>query len=150
MKKILFLLLVVMLSFRAVGQHFPENCTEQEKISISSGLLEQIMESSAVDFVICKQTGGEQKPYIARVYCQDWPTMYGYNKVMMLHQISYPFSNIQVELLKLYSTGISDAYLLELKNVISQFLFEKARNRADEIWTEKNYNQETIQQWLSE
>jgi len=68
----------------------------------------------------------------------------------MLHQISYPFSNIQVELLKLYSTGISDVYLLELKNVISQFLFEKARNRADEIWTEKNYNQETVQQWLSE
>jgi len=68
----------------------------------------------------------------------------------MLHQISYPFSNIQVELLKLYSTGISDAYLLELKNVISQFLFEKARNRADEIWTEKNYNQETVQQWLNE
>jgi len=68
----------------------------------------------------------------------------------MLHQISYPFSNIQVELLKLYSTGISDTYLLELKNVISQFLFEKARNRADEIWVEKNYNQETVQQWLSE
>ena len=68
----------------------------------------------------------------------------------MLHQISYPFSNIQVELLNLYSTGISDAYLSELKNVISQFLFEKARNRADEIWTEKNYNQETVQQWLSE
>lgn len=68
----------------------------------------------------------------------------------MLHQISYPFSNIQVELLKLYSTGISDAHLLELKNVISQFLFEKARNRADEIWAEKNYNQETVQQLLSE
>ena len=53
----------------------------------------------------------------------------------MLHQISYPFSNIQVELLKLYSTGISDAYLLELKNVISQFLFEKARNRAPRYHT---------------
>jgi len=69
---------------------------------------------------------------------------------IMLQQINYPFSNIQVELLKLYSTGISDAYLLDLKNVISQFLFEKARNRADEIWTERNYNQETVQQWLSE
>jgi hypothetical protein len=68
----------------------------------------------------------------------------------MLRQISYPFSNIQVELLQLYSTGISDACLLELKNVISQFLFDKARDRADEIWTEKNYNHETVQQWLSE
>jgi len=68
----------------------------------------------------------------------------------MLHQINYPFSNIQVELLKLYSTGISDAHLLELKNVISQFLFDKARDRADKIWTEKNYNQETIQQWLND
>jgi hypothetical protein len=68
----------------------------------------------------------------------------------MLQQISYPLSNIQVELLHLYSTGISDNHLLELKSVISQFLFDKARNRADEIWEAKNYNQQTIQQWLNE
>jgi len=67
----------------------------------------------------------------------------------MLQQISYPLSNIQVELLHLYSTGISDNNLLELKNVISQFLFDKARDRADEIWEAKSYNQETVQQWLN-
>jgi hypothetical protein len=68
----------------------------------------------------------------------------------MLQPIAHPLSNIQVELLHLYSTGISDNHLLELKNVISQFLFDKARDRADEIWTKKNYSQETVQQWLNE
>ena len=68
----------------------------------------------------------------------------------MLHTVSYPLSNIQVELLHLYSTGISDNNLLELKNVISQFLFDKASDRADEIWERKNYSQETVQQWLNE
>jgi hypothetical protein len=61
-----------------------------------------------------------------------------------------PLSNIQIELLQLYSTGISDEYLLELKDFIAKFLFEKARNRADEIWEQKNYNLATIDEWLKD
>ena len=61
-----------------------------------------------------------------------------------------PLSNLQVELLQLYSTGISDDYLIELKDVIAQFLFEKARDRADQIWEQKGYNNNTINQWLNQ
>lgn len=61
-----------------------------------------------------------------------------------------PLSNLQVELLKLYATGIPDEDLSSLKNVISQFLFEKARDRADEIWEKRGYNAETVNDWLKE
>lgn len=61
-----------------------------------------------------------------------------------------PLSNIQVELLQLYSEGIPDEYLTELKDLIAKFLFEKARNQADKIWEQKKYNQNTLNQWLNE
>ncbi len=57
-----------------------------------------------------------------------------------------PLSNVQEELLKLYSTGISDENLLELKDVISTFLFEK----ADQTFNDKGYTPETINSWLNE
>ena len=68
----------------------------------------------------------------------------------MIQLAPQPLSNIQFELLKLYSTGISDEYLLELKDLMAQFLFEKARNQADQIWDQKGYDQTTIDQWLNE
>lgn len=43
----------------------------------------------------------------------------------MLKLASQPLSNLQLELLHLYETGISDKHLLELKEVIAKFLFEK-------------------------
>jgi hypothetical protein len=61
-----------------------------------------------------------------------------------------PLSNVQQELLSLYATGIPDEYLLELKNVISKFLFDKATSKADEVWAEKGYTTGTITSWLNE
>ena len=60
-----------------------------------------------------------------------------------------PLSNIQMELLKLYSTGISDKYLKELKDLIAKFLLEKARDKADNIWEKKGYSDKTIHKWLN-
>ena len=61
-----------------------------------------------------------------------------------------PLSNVQEELLKLYTTGISDENLLELKDLISTFLFEKAIKMADHSFIAKGYNYETINSWLNE
>ena len=57
-------------------------------------------------------------------------------------------SNVQVELLKLYSVNISDDVLLELKKVISKFLMQKMREEADKVWVEKGYTEATINEWL--
>jgi hypothetical protein len=55
----------------------------------------------------------------------------------MLTNLKPPLSNVQMELLKLYSTGVSDETLLELKKVMAKFFLEKLRNQADQVWEEK-------------
>jgi len=59
-----------------------------------------------------------------------------------------PLSNIQAELLKLFSAEIPESHLLELKKVMAKFLLDKARDKADTIWEEKGYSDEKLQQIL--
>ena len=59
-----------------------------------------------------------------------------------------PLSNIQAELLKVFSADIPDKHLPELKNVIARFLLDKARDKADAAWDEKGYSDEKLQQML--
>ena len=68
----------------------------------------------------------------------------------MIKVAPQPLSNIQVELLQLCAAGIPDEQLAELKNVIAQFLFDKARDEEDLVWKQKQYNQNTISSCLNE
>jgi hypothetical protein len=63
-------------------------------------------------------------------------------------KLQAPLSNLQMELLKLYSAGVSDDHLNEIKVLIAKYLFEKARERADAIWDNKNYSDEKINELL--
>lgn len=64
------------------------------------------------------------------------------------YSMNPPLSNIQMELLKLFSADIPDKHLLELKRMIARFLLDKARDKADMIWNEKGYTDEKLQQIL--
>ena len=59
-----------------------------------------------------------------------------------------PLSNIQIELLKLYSVGVSDEILLEFKKVMTQILAQKLRDEAGKVWLEKGYTEKDINKWL--
>ena len=67
---------------------------------------------------------------------------------MVLQPPAPPLSNIQIELLKLYSVGVSDEILLELKKIMSKFLMQKMRDEADKVWFEKGYSETHINEWL--
>ena len=60
-----------------------------------------------------------------------------------------PLSNLQVELLKMYSAGVPDQYLEDLKILIARFLFAKARAKADQYWDEKEYTDELLNELLT-
>ena len=64
----------------------------------------------------------------------------------MLH--NPPLSNMQMELLKLYATNISDTDLLEIKRYLARFFMNKAVEEADKIWEERNYTPELMEKWL--
>jgi hypothetical protein len=51
-----------------------------------------------------------------------------------------PFSNLQMELLKLYATNIPDMDLLEIKRYLARFFMKKAIAEADKIWDERGYS----------
>ena len=63
--------------------------------------------------------------------------------------ISKPLSNIQMELLKLYSMDIEDKDLLQFKNYLAQFFMQKAIDEADKIWDEKGYSNELMDEWVN-
>ena len=64
--------------------------------------------------------------------------------------LKQPLSNVQIELLKIYSTNISETDLQELKDLIARFYAEKAIEFANKAWNEKNLTNETMEDWLNE
>jgi hypothetical protein len=55
-----------------------------------------------------------------------------------------PFSNLQLELLKLYATNVPEADLLEIKRFLARFFMKKAITEADEIWDDRKYTPELM------
>ena len=67
---------------------------------------------------------------------------------MVLQTPPPPLSNIQMELLKLYSVGVSDEILLEFKKALSKIIMQKLRDEADKVWLQKGYSEKNINEWL--
>ena len=59
-------------------------------------------------------------------------------------------SNIQLELLKLYSTDIKEEELLEIKSYIANFFSKKAVQETDKLWDENSLTNEDMDRWLNE
>jgi hypothetical protein len=59
-------------------------------------------------------------------------------------------SNMQKELLKLYSTEIPEAQLLEIKYLLSNYFADKASDEMDLLWDKNNWNDQTMNQWSNE
>ena len=59
-------------------------------------------------------------------------------------------TNLQLELLKLYSYQVEEKDLEKIKVFLGNFFAKRAIEEADKVWDEKGYNEETIKQWLKE
>ncbi|MFB9843760.1 hypothetical protein [Mucilaginibacter ginsenosidivorans] len=64
--------------------------------------------------------------------------------------LNYPLTNVQIELLKLFKTNLSNEDLIELKDLLSGFYADKAISQADDIWKEKNLTQQDMEKWLNQ
>ena len=65
-------------------------------------------------------------------------------------ELETPLSNVQLEILKLYSTNLTDSELFELKDQLAHFYAKKAMDEADKIWKEKGLSNEIMDEWLNE
>jgi hypothetical protein len=68
---------------------------------------------------------------------------------MNIPSVHPPLSNVQAELLKIFSADIPEKHLAELKNIIARFLLESARDKADATWDEKGYTDEKLRELLT-
>lgn len=58
--------------------------------------------------------------------------------------ISQPLNNAQLELLKLFADDVPEEDLLAIKELISKYFLEKAKDEADRIWEEKGMDSDEL------
>lgn len=65
-------------------------------------------------------------------------------------EASPALSNIQKELLKLYSNNIKDEQLFEIKLLLGKYFAQKATEAMDEVWEEQKLNKQDMIEWSHE
>lgn len=65
-------------------------------------------------------------------------------------QTTNRLTNLQLELLKLFSYNLNEKQLLEIKDLLARYFADKATREMDRIWEEKALTNDTMDSWLSE
>ena len=63
---------------------------------------------------------------------------------------SRTLSNVQIELLKLYSTDVGQDDLMELRQFLANYFAQKAVKGADAMWNQKKMSDRTMEDWVNE
>ncbi len=64
--------------------------------------------------------------------------------------VTQPLTNLQLEILELYSTDLTEDDLNELKVMLAQFYARRAIQEADRIWDERHLTHDDMETWLHE
>ena len=59
-------------------------------------------------------------------------------------------SNLQLELLRLYSNDVSDETLREIKSLLAKYFADKATESMDKVWDEKGLSEQDMIAWTNE
>ena len=59
-------------------------------------------------------------------------------------------SNLQLELLKVFSYQLNQQQLTDIKNLLSHYFAEQATQEMDKLWEENNWDNNTMLEWVNE
>ncbi len=59
-------------------------------------------------------------------------------------------SNLQLELIKVFSYQVPDKQLLEIKDILAAYFADTLSKEMDKLWDENNWTDETMDSWLNE
>ena len=59
-------------------------------------------------------------------------------------------SNIQLELLKVFSVDLSDEQLKEIKALLTKYFADKVTSEMDKLFEEKGWGEDQIEKWSKE
>ena len=62
----------------------------------------------------------------------------------------HKLSNLQLELLKLFSHQVTEQELLDIKDLLARYFARRATAAMDDLWKSRNLNDETIDAWLTD
>lgn len=62
--------------------------------------------------------------------------------------LNTPLSNLQLELLKIFSHNLFESEIKEVKDLLLDYFSKKAISEADEIWEKENWDKKKIQSIL--
>ena len=63
--------------------------------------------------------------------------------------IKTPFSNLQMEMLRLFAEDVPEYDLLEIKKMIAKYFFDKAAKEAELVWQERGYDNRFLQKIIT-
>jgi hypothetical protein len=66
-----------------------------------------------------------------------------------MDKLTQPLSNVQIELLKVFSYNLDSKDLLELKNTLANFFAQRAIKAADKVWDEKGWTDDDVDRMLN-
>jgi hypothetical protein len=59
-------------------------------------------------------------------------------------------TNLQLEMIKLFSFNLDEEQLLEVKGLLAKYFADKATQEMDKVWQERGLTNETMNSWLKE
>lgn len=65
-------------------------------------------------------------------------------------QAAKKLSNLQLELLKVFSFDISEAQVIEIRDLLKNYFAKKVTNDIDALFEAKNWNEAKITEWSNE
>jgi len=63
--------------------------------------------------------------------------------------LNQPFTNAQLEILKVFSRDLSDEHMGRLKKMLIKFHSDILTEEADSVWDEQGWNEEKVQELLN-
>ena len=67
-----------------------------------------------------------------------------------MQAVKQPLTNLQLELLKLYSRKVSEQDLQSIKQILAQYFSNKAMDLADKTWDQNNWTEEDTERLSNE
>ena len=67
-----------------------------------------------------------------------------------MNTANLPFSNLQIELLKLYAHQVDERDLVQIKELIGQYFAKRLSAMADETWTRNGWTDQDMDDLLND
>lgn len=64
--------------------------------------------------------------------------------------IDKPLTNLQLELLKLYSLDLPESQLVDIQRLIANYFAGRASDEMDRLWEERGWSDQTMEEWLKD